>query len=203
MRIITRSGNTEQRLDRYVLNNFELVFHSYLGKMCVYRPDDAVSVRLERWLMNGEELHFTVEKEMFRNEESEVESRLLLSVSLCLQKTLSSRSAGPCWGLSGYLRGADNTLTLIGFYSGLQSGNGDSLPWGSRAARLPSACTQFLPLMCVCVSCLLSVPLRCSDLQKSQSEQLCACFSAFSQISLILTSLCWTWPQQPLFLRLK
>lgn len=148
-----------QMLQPYELSGIILnLFVIYISEKCVYRPDDAVSVRLERWLMNGEELHFTVEKEMFRNEESEVERRLLLSVSLCLQKTLSSRSAGPCWGLSGYLQGADNTLTLIGFYSGLQSGNGDSLPWGSRAARLPTACTQFLlfPPINVCL-CLLSL----------------------------------------------
>lgn len=45
-------------------------------------------------------------------------------------------SGALCWGLSGYLCAADNTLTLIGLYGGPRSRDGDSLPWGPSGRSL-------------------------------------------------------------------
>lgn len=82
---------------------------------------------------------------------------VFISVALSAE-TPGSRSGTPYWGLSGYLRVADNTLTLIGFYS---SPAMEIHYPGEPEARLPTARAQFLLFssvnVCLCV---------CSSFQK-------------------------------------
>ncbi len=121
------------------------------------------------------EINLSVERTCAEMRSSAVERWLFLSVSLCLQKRRVLALVPRIEGYLGYLRVADNTLTLIGFYS---SPAIEIHYPGEPDARLPTARTQFLLFSSVNVClCVLSLAYfsHCTaqtvKLSKSAEEQ--------------------------------